>query len=218
MTEFRALQFVTMAALVVAAWLFCSKQRSHVAFAAYATWMAAMDWARLGLAAVRRGHEHPLHGLARAAYHAEQAIVVSWSLFFLACCLHYYARRLVWVPLAVWMVISVGLVVAYPTGTRSFALLYTTSIYYVVTAASWAVIVYGALFDREIRVELAHIMIAVYAAVDVVVIAVPLARADMGNWPVVRAASSLAAAGMVVAHIVVFARGRLGPPTAARGE
>jgi len=167
----------------------------------------SMDVVRLGLAAKRHNLTHPLHGIARAAFHAEQAIVVSWSLFFLACCLHYFARRGAWIPIAMWIAISLALVVAYPSGARSFAVVYAMRIYYVVTVASWVVILYGVV-TRAARIELAHVMLMVYAAVDVVVVAVPLARADMGNWVFVRAAAALAGAGMVLAHVAWLVRDR----------
>jgi hypothetical protein len=206
MSELRVIQIVATGLLSCIAWAFWTRQRSHAAFAAFATWMAAMDLVRIGLAAKRVGLAHPLHGAARAAFHAEQAIVLSWSLLFLACCLHYFVKRATWIPIAMWAVVSVALVVAYPNGAKSFAQLYTTRVFYVVTFLSWAVMLYGAA-SRRVRLELAHVMLMLYAAVDAVVIAVPLARADMANWPVVRAASTLGAAAMIAAHGVVMLRG-----------
>jgi hypothetical protein len=217
MGEFREVHYIAMALVAVAAWTVSATRRSHLAFASYAAWMFAMDLVRIGLAAKRRGLVHPLTGVARAAFHAEQAIVVSWSLFFLACCMHYFAKRGALVPIALWLVVSLALIVAYPSGARAFSVLYTTRIYYVVTALSWAVILYGVV-SRTARVELAHVMILIYAAVDVVVIAVPLANAEMSNWPIVRAANTLGAVGMLVAHAAVLLRDRLASRRVAAGS
>jgi len=206
MGELRVIQMVASGVLTCLAWALWTRQRSHAAFAAFATWMAAMDLVRIGLAAKRLGLAHPLQGVARAAFHAEQAIVLSWSLLFLACCVHYFVKRATWIPIALWAVVSLALVVVYPSGAKSFAQLYTTRVYYVVTFLSWAVMFYGAA-SRRVRIELAHVMLMLYAAVDAVVIAVPLARADMANWPLVRAASTLGALAMIVAHGVVMLRG-----------
>jgi hypothetical protein len=215
MAEFQLAAYVSAALLSAVAWAVWARRRSHLAFAAYATWMVAMDVVRIGLSAKRKNLSHPLHGVARAAFHAEQAIVVSWSLFFLACCLHYFVRRAAWLPIALWLAISIALVVAYPSGARSFAVLYTTRIYYVVTVLSWAVILFGVV-SRTARIELAHVMLMIYAAIDVVVAAVPLARAEMANWPIVRAASTLGAIGMILAHSAVFVRDRQATRSVAR--
>lgn len=207
MGDFRKAHFIAVALLAVATWAVSATRRSHWAFAAYATWMWSMDWVRIGLATKRHGLTHPFTGVARATFHADQAIVVSWSLFFLACCVHYFLKRGALIPIAIWAALSVILIVAYPTFGREFPVLYTTRIYYAVTAVSWLVILYGVV-TRVARIELAHVMLLIYAAVDVVVVAVPFANAGASNWPVARAASSLTAAGMLTAHVAVLLRDR----------
>jgi hypothetical protein len=217
MTGLFMLGLLVSSTVAIAAWLVTANQRSHWAFAAYASWLPLMDLVRLPFTAVREAHQHPMSGIARVAFHVEQSIVVSWSMFFLALCLHYYVRRGSWVPVAVWAAISLGLVIAYPSGARAFGTLYFKTVAYSVTAASWAVIVYGAIFNRAIRVDLAHVLIAMYAAVDVVNIAVPMARADMANWWLVQASASLGGASMIVAQLVYLRKRTIGP-TAVRGE
>lgn len=216
MTRLFLIGLVMSSAVAAASWVVAANQRSHRAFAAYATWLPVMDVVRLPFTAARRGHEHPMAGLARAAFHVEQSIVVSWSLFFLGLCMHYYVRRGSWVPVAIWAAVSLGLIVAYPAGATSFGVLYTRFIFYVVTMTAWAVIVYGALLNRALRVELAHVLIAMYAAVDVVTVAVPMARADMANWWLLQASNTLLGAAMVCAQLVFLLRRRSVDPIAAR--
>ena len=108
----------------------------YVPLAAILTWLPVHDASRLALRQVFLPAIVPYSGLARAAFHIDQALLLSWPAALIASAVVIFLRRPAW-PVAVgWLATASTLAVLYPT-LRDGQLLTT---YAVVSLLSCAVV------------------------------------------------------------------------------
>ena len=87
------------------------------------------------LAPARAAHGVPYVGVARAWYHLDQALFVSWPIGITALAIHTFTGRRVWPVAAAYVAIVAGLALGYPTVRRELL----QSVYLAITLAALAV-------------------------------------------------------------------------------
>ena len=185
----------------VLAWLVARKDTGHRWIAAYITWMIWEDSVRLGLKALLSA------GLLTAAIREplDHLIVTSWQFLFVACCVHYFVGRRVHAVFAVWA--AVWLVqVFHPAWTDDQIASFVYAVWVTTLVFNWAVIISGVLRRPDLSPRLAHLMVILYAATDVVFCVVPLRRGVMENWPVLSVANTLLMVALCVVQFGWLAR------------
>ncbi len=142
--------------LVVAAWLVARRDREHRWLAAYLTWMAAADHLRPLLRQLR-GTAKPYVGLARAVFHFDQLIVLSWSFLFVALCAHHFVRRRDLVPYAAWT-FAFLVCLNYPLLSGQPLVWVYKAVAVWALAAAWVYILWGMTRRRDLEPGLAHLV------------------------------------------------------------
>lgn len=200
---------VVYGVLAILAVLTARRDRAHRPVAAYVAWMFLSELVRwAGLIHLYRDAPRPLHGVARLAFHVDEAIALSWSGFFVAACLAVFVGRGVRYAFVGWLAI-VGLVcVWYPrlSGPSLVNVYLATSA--LSTVVAWSCIVYGVFFRRDLRPGLGALVLILYAATDVAIYLFNYVRGFLQNWPFANLAGMLMLTAAIVAHVVWLARHR----------
>jgi len=89
---------------------------------------------------------------------------------------------------------------------RLFFFVYDTT-----TALVWGIIVYAALRRRDLRPNLSHLALVLYAAADAVTICFPLLHWRVEQWRIVTVGSFVCVTASIVAHLVFLFRARTNP-------
>lgn len=182
------------------AWLVARHDRAHRWVAAFATWMVAVDLVRRPLLALLARSPHPRHGLARAAYHLDELLVLSWYYLFLAACVHYFLRRRPHAVLGAWAATWL-LCLNYPLFSRDVVLAVYRTVSLGCLIGSWLVI-FGGMFRKiDIRPTLSHLTLIFYATVDVVINLIPYTHGFVSAWPLVRLANVVLLLACCGAHL-----------------
>jgi len=194
----------------ILALLWCRRERHHVVLAAYVTWMAAQD---IVLPILRRFyplHVHPLHGAQRVLAHVSDTIVLSWTFLFLAVCLHYFVRRGALVAIAAWCLASIASCIAYlpdAQWTRGLTFVGLGGL-----AVTWASIGWGIFWRRDIKVQLAHLIVILYAGTDVALHVLPFSNV-LRDWQLSWIANTVLYTVCIGAHAwSLFIRSRASRP------
>ncbi len=194
-------------ALAAVAWAWTRREPSHRPFAALVSWLAVANLARVGLAALKEGADRPYTGFARVVFHADQAIFLSFSFLFVAAVVHYFLRRGPWLVVGAWAA-TYAICLNYPTVSRDVLIALYRTVGVGCVLATWACIFWGIARRADLQPALAHLVLILYAVVDVVTNLVPMARDYLGNWDVVRFANILLLVACVVLHAASLARRR----------
>jgi len=173
------------------------REREHLVLAAYVTWMALWD---IVLPILRRFYPlgvYPLHGAQRVLVHVSDTIVLSWTFLFLAVCLHYFVRRGALVAIAAWCLASIASWIAYVPDAQ-----WTRGLTFVSlggVAVTWASIGWGIFWRRDIKVQLAHLIVILYAGTDVAVHVLPYSNV-LRDWQLMRIANTVLYSVCIAAH------------------
>jgi len=196
MVDWAAAQRGTGITLAVVAWAVTRKYRPHVYLAAYTTWISVVDLWRgpTGISFL------PL----------DRALVQSFSFFFLALAVHYFLDRSARLVLAAFAVVVLGLL-AFPTMSKAASYRLYFAVYDTTTVLVWGIVVYAVLRRRDVRPNLAHLVLVLYAATDAVAICFPLLKWRIDEWRVVAVSQLVCVTASIVAHLVFLFRARTEP-------
>jgi hypothetical protein len=175
--------------------------------AAYLTWMAAVDWVRMPLRPVLARAPRPLVGWTRGLMHLEELFVLSWSFLFVACCVHYFLGRKPWAVFGAWAAMLL-VCLNYPviSGDALGWVYRLASVTCLI--ASWGCIGWGMLRIRDLQPGLAHLVLMMFAGVDVALNLVPYAEGFATRWPLVRFANAFLLSTCILAHVWRLTRWR----------
>ena len=201
----RTLQPALNVLAAVLSWLVVRRDSGHRWMAAYVTFMAAEHWLRQLFLII----ETAAPAAVVVTTPLDHLVVLSWSLAFAACCVHYFVGRWVW---AVMVVLGLLWSVRqwYPGWTADHTMTLMRGVGNVTLVFAWVLIIWGVLRKHELRPRLAHLVLILYAACDVVTKLVPLRRGYFENWPLVRLATVLMLLAICAAHArwLILARRR----------
>lgn len=205
----RTVHAILYIALTLLAAAVARKDLRHLPLAIALAALAIPDLVRPVLIGIDSGAPRPFHGLARLAFHIDEAIVLSWPLIMLACALHYFVGGRAWRWALVGWIAAVCLCFIYPyfSGQR---LVYVYGVVGIAAlVASWGCIVSGVLFRAALRPTLAHLVVILYAATDVGTWLLLFVQGIIRDWPLVLIANVLLLVACVVAHVRwLFMEGR----------
>jgi hypothetical protein len=196
----RGINFGLYALLSLLAWLVARRDHTHGRFAGYVTWMAVGNALRIALLDARDGAPKPYTGVARFLFHVDQALVLSWSAFFVALCIHHFAARRIWPAFVGWAA-AMAVCLDYPAVSKdTLAALYRAAAL-ITLLASWGCIAWGILRRRSFEPRLTHLTLILFATTDVALFLVPYARGLVANWPLVQLATVLMLASCCAVHL-----------------
>lgn len=184
--------------LGVLATLVALRAEAHRPVAAYIAWMAVEGFVRH---VVLRHLGTP--GLDWLLSPLDHLIVTSWSMLFVACCVHYFVRRGTRYVFVAWAVV----LVAWWLGPEDVESRYR-ALYLVGLAASWVCILYGMFRPARVEPGLAHLSLILYASADIVILTSPLRRGVLANWSVGRFVTMLLLVALIIAHSAWLLRRR----------
>lgn len=214
-------QYATVVALnalfALTGWLVVRRFRPHALVAAFVSWMVASDFVQMWSTRVRGGVTVPMHGVARLAFHVEEAFALSWTLLFLAVCAHYFLRsaRAAAGVVALWAITSAVVVARYPSlvGEPLYALY--RRLFVVGLFAEWAIILFGVFRDRTLKPTISHLVVILYAATDMVTFALPLFAGYRSKWFDIRWINTVMVSLGIAAHLLFLLRPRLAEEASA---
>ena len=205
-------QLLLYALLTILAALVTWRNREHVWLAAYVAWMLSSDLIRMLLERAGARTRGPVLSVAGIARQLDDLLVLSWSFLFVACCVHYFARRRPAAVIVVWILTWIASNTVRLVAGRGYDLYLMVGI--ACSAASWALILHGVLRRKDLDPGLAHLVLILYAGTDIVLYLVPLKDHYLEHWPLVRLANHLLLIVCCVAHVWWLVRGgpRIPPP------
>ena len=188
------------------AWARVRRDREHRAFALYASWMLLEFFLRRGLRLAREGPPEELGAVGLASYHADQAIVLSWTVFFVAACVHYFVRRPIWPVLLVGVLAWLPAISPPPLLGSAF-MAYSSHVFGAGVVLSWAAIIWCVAFRaRVFEPKLAHLALMMFAITDVIALLAPLVELDFANWEALMLSTTLTVVAATGAHVVWIVR------------
>jgi hypothetical protein len=178
--------------------------------------MAVADALRVATLDLRGTGPHPLHGVARIAFHVDQLLVTSWSFGFLACGALYFLRRrrLALSILGVWLLAWGALVATYPLVVTARLMVAYQTLFWATLAVSWATILFVMFRRRTLRPGLAHLVLIMYATSDLVVGAFPFLHGFLGGWQDARLISLVTMTLSALFHVQELLRPSVAPSMA----
>lgn len=193
------------ALLAVLAVLVARRNRAHWPFAAWAIWMPATDWIRVGLRAVRASTPDPKAGLGLVMHHLGEGLVLSWSFTFLALTLVAFTRVRPWPTIIGWA-IPMALCLDHATFHHENleALYRVTGITCMglgLLAIAWALLV-----RRDLQPQLHHLAIMVFAAGDVMLYLSPFIGSFFTDWDVARSINAVCLSVGCTMHVLELRR------------
>jgi hypothetical protein len=195
--------FALQALLAMFAWTVSRRSREHAGVAGFVSWMVASDAMRRVTVALRGTAPHPLHGVARIAFHVDELLVSSWSFVFVACCAWYFlrSRRTAASVGALWIATWVVMIASYPWLVTARLMVLYQAFFWITLAIAWGTILFAMFRRRELRPGLAHLVLIIYAAADLVVGAFPFLHGFVGRWQDARVVTILMYSVCVLLHV-----------------
>jgi hypothetical protein len=213
-TTLKTAIWLVHALAVVLAWLVVRRAREHVWAAAIVTWMLADDLVREVVYAATR----PFPGLAHLARSLDHVLVLGWTFPYLAVCAIYFLRRrdVAIAAMIAWALMSGVMIATAPTLGRTAIDTVYRVLYWFGVASTWLMILLGVFGDRALKPRLAHLVIILYAATDVVGACFPWLEPVLGRrWTDVNWLNLFNMSACSIAHLVVLARPKLAEEAAA---
>ena len=179
---------VALLAAIAGAIVLARRHRAYRLTAAFLVWVGVAHVVRpllqvFILAPARAGHGLPYDGAARAWYHLDQALFVSWPIGIAALAVHAFWKRRPW-PIAVaFVAVVVGLALGYPTVRRELL----ASVYLWVTLGSLAVSIGAAAawWHRRARSEPPEIVAFLLILFEIAAVLGPHAAGLIDRtWPI----------------------------------
>ncbi|MBI4702691.1 MAG: hypothetical protein HY744_16335 [Deltaproteobacteria bacterium] len=214
MEPVRIAHHVLAVLLVAVAWLVWRRRRDHLALALYLTFMSAGDFVRLCYLPHLRSAPRPYAGWHLLLSHADVLLVLGWSFLFAACMVHYFLGRR---PTAIYGAYGAIWLIClnYPLVSGDVYAWVLRAVSLGCLLLSWACIGYAVLRRAALRPGLAHLVLMLYAANDVVLNLIPWAKGFFGYWYLVRYSNVVLYAACCGAHLYVLAARRHAAPVEA---
>jgi hypothetical protein len=197
------LLFKVLCALQAAlAWWIARKERAHRGIAAWLGFLLVTVLVATPVRDALQTAPRRLTGFSLVLKVVDRAVYTGYYAALLAVCLYYFTRRRAW-----WWGFVFALLAELPfalhgyrpwpdRGAQMFVAIAVAG-----TALTWAFILRGLLVRRDLNPGLPHLLVMMYAGVEIGLLLVPYARDFFGHWNVIFLANYL----LVLAGIAVQA-------------